>query len=444
MPSNDPFSDDKLTADVGAPSKAPLLRTPASELGARLSKRFKAAAFVLIGLLVTGMMIGIMTSGNEPTGPASGADASKHMVGKNEPDTNLMERSAFEKKLKEISDANPTKPPSNLNGSPVAGATTPQATTGVKTAFENYQTWQEEQRYKVEEARFAAALSAKNAATFVNTTTQGGGQPSTDTSPQRTSSSIGSDLSDPTRLNNIAAEVARASVVNANGGAGPNGVYPQAQNLSFIGDQKKSENGYLTSGLTAPQGKQELFAGSVIPAVTTAGINSDLPGTVTAMVRQTVYDSRNEHIVLIPQGTKIIGQYSSSVSYGQQRVLVAWNRLIYPNGNSIDLQGMVGADGLGQSGLYDSVDNHYFRIFGSAMLVSMLGVAAQLSQPQNTSVLNSASAGSQAAGSASAQLNTVGTNMVNKNLNIAPTLVIAPGFAFNVMVNKTMILPAYK
>jgi len=449
MPLNDPYPDDRLTADVASPSKAPLLRTPASVLGARLSKRFKAGAFVLIGLLGAGMIIGITSSGNSSSGASGDADSGKHMVGKTEPDTNLMERSAFERKIKDYDDTNPTpalnKTPTPTT-SPVAGATGGQVSSSTKSPSENFQSWQDEQRYKAEEARFIASLSAKNAGTFVNTTNQGARQSNSDSasSASRMPTSMASDSSDPTRLNNLAAEVARASMVGANGGAGPNGVYPQTQNLSFMNDQKKSENGYLTSSLTAPQGKQELFAGSLIPSVTTAGINSDLPGTVTAMVRQTVYDSRNEHIVLIPQGTKIVGQYSSSVSYGQQRVLVAWNRLIFPNGSSIDLQGMVGSDGLGQAGLYDSVDNHYFRIFGSAMLVSMLGVAAQLSQPQNTSVLNSASVGSQAAGSASAQLNTVGTNMVNKNLNIAPTLVIAPGFAFNVMVNKTMILPAYK
>lgn len=449
MPLNDPYSDDSLTADVAAPSKAPLLRTPASALGARLSKRFKAGAFVLIGLLGAGMIIGITSSGNSSSGASGDTDSGKHMVGKTEPDTNLMERSAFERKLKEYNDSSPTTAPTKTQvppTSPVVGATGGQVSGSVKSPSENFQSWQDEQRYKAEEARFTASLNAKNAATFVNTTNQGSRQSNSDSvsSASRMPAAMAADSSDPTRLNNLAAEVARASMVSANGGAGPNGVYPQTQNLSFMNDQKKSENGYLSSAVTAPQGKQELFAGSLIPAVTTAGINSDLPGTVTAMVRQTVYDSRNEHIVLIPQGTKIVGQYSSSVSYGQQRVLVAWNRLIYPNGSSIDLQGMVGADGLGQAGLYDSVDNHYFRIFGSAMLVSMLGVAAQLSQPQNTSVLNSASVGSQAAGSASAQLNTVGTNMINKNLNIAPTLVIAPGFAFNVMVNKTMILPAYK
>jgi type IV secretion system protein VirB10 len=131
------------------------------------------------------------------------------------------------------------------------------------------------------------------------------------------------------------------------------------------------------------------------------------------------------------------------VAYGQSRVLVAWNRLIFPNGSMIDLKGMVGADGQGESGLSDEVDNHYTRIFGSAILMSMLGVGAQLSQPQNAGAFNTPSASAQAAGSLSQQLDSVGTNLLNKNLNLQPTLNIRPGMTFNVLVNRTMILPVY-
>lgn len=457
---NDALGDDRLTADVSGPSKPPVLHTPASQLGARLSNKFKAAAFVLIGLVGAGMMIGVLTSGNNSSKEDGKADASTAMVGKTEPDTGAMQRIALENRIKELNNLSPNNSQrtslenqglnqiqngqrSSLKSS--FGNAGAQSTSGVQSAAENFQNWRQEQYYKSEEARFSAAQSAKNSTPFINISTQGVKQNSSDTltSTTRTSAAINLD-GDPGKLNTLATDIARLNANSANGGVGPNGVYSQSQNTSFLSDQKKLEHGYLSGTVNTPLAQEELFAGSLIPAVTTAGINSDLPGTVTAMVRQTVYDSRNEHIVLIPQGTRIIGQYSSSVSYGQQRVLVAWNRLIFPNGSNIDLQGMSGADGLGQAGLYDFVDNHYFRIFGSAMLVSMLGVAAQLSQPQNSSVLVSPSLSTQATGSATAQLNTVGTNLLNKNLNIAPTLVIAPGFAFNVMVNKTMILPAYK
>jgi type IV secretion system protein VirB10 len=138
------------------------------------------------------------------------------------------------------------------------------------------------------------------------------------------------------------------------------------------------------------------------------GIDSELPGTITAQVRQTVCDSLNPAVVLIPQGTRIIGEYSSEVAYGQSRVLVAWNRLIFPNGAMMDLKGMSGTDGEGQAGFHDRVDNHYMRIFGSAVLMSLLGVGAQLSQPQNADVLNTPSASQQAASALAQQMDNVG------------------------------------
>jgi len=455
----------KLTNDMSSPGGVPEplnIHAKSKKEGARLARSFEVAAVALVGLVVTGLVIGIVTSGNNASTKPD-ADSKIHQAGKTQADIGAFERISREQKEKaELEkmkgpqasldkteqNPDPQKKPAvgALSGGGMGNLNGPaNANNAANPAFNSHQQWQAEQFYKTEEARFAASQSAKNSATFVNVSaSQNPKQVTTDSPSTRPAVGATGATDDPTRLNNLAAEVARSSASSANGGAGPNGVFSQAPNTSFLSDQKKMESGYLNSTLNEPLGKFELFAGSVIPAVTTLGINSDLPGTVFAMVRQTVYDSRNENIVLIPQGTKIIGLYNSSVSYGQQRVLIAWNQLILPNGKTIDLQGMAGADSIGQSGLYDSVDNHYFRIFGSALLVSMLGVAAQLSQPQNSSLLAAPSIGSQATGSAASQFNTVGTNMVNKNLNIAPTLVIAPGFAFNVLVNKTMIMSAYK
>ena len=216
----------------------------------------------------------------------------------------------------------------------------------------------------------------------------------------------------------------------------------QAQNQAFLDAQNKDDNGYLASVVRPAISQHELFAGSVIPATLLTGINSDLPGTISAEVRRTVYDSLNPDIVLIPQGTRIVGMYSSGVAYGQQRVLVAWNQLIYPNGAMSNLKGMEGTDEQGQAGFQDQVDNHYMRIFGSAILMSLLGAGAELSQPQNSSALTTPTA-MQVSAAMAQQLNTVGTNLLNKNLNIQPTLNIRPGYTFDVLVNRTMILPPY-
>lgn len=220
---------------------------------------------------------------------------------------------------------------------------------------------------------------------------------------------------------------------------------PQAQNQAFLKQQKAmADDGYLPELKKPAVGETSLFAGSVIPAVMITGINSDLPGSVSAQVRQTVYDSRDENKVLIPAGTKLVGEYSSELGYGQKRVLVAWNHLIFPNGATINLKGMLGGDGQGKSGFYDEVDNHYVRTFGSAILMSLLNVGVQLSQPQNAGALNTPTSGSQAAAAAAQSLNDASARVLNKNLGIQPTLVIKPGYSFNVLVNKTMIMPEYE
>jgi type IV secretion system protein TrbI len=119
----------------------------------------------------------------------------------------------------------------------------------------------------------------------------------------------------------------------------------------------------------------DIKAGTIIPATLVTGINSDLPGTMIGKVRRNVYDTVTGNYLLIPQGTTLIGNYDSKVVFGQSRVLIVWSRLIFPNGSSFDLQGMPGVDLTGMAGLHDQVDNHYKRIFGSALLFSVFGAA---------------------------------------------------------------------
>ncbi len=221
-------------------------------------------------------------------------------------------------------------------------------------------------------------------------------------------------------------------------GAAANEAFVKAQR-----NKKERDEGYLTAHLHAPISHSELFSGSVIPAVLVTGINSQLPGKITAQVRQNVYNSLNPGQVVIPQGSKLIGVYDSGVQYGQSRVLVAWSRVIYPNGETVDLQGMSGVDGLGEAGLSQITDNHYWKIFGSAFLISLLGAGAQLAQPQQSSALSNPGMGQTATGAISQEMDSVGGDMLQKNLSIAPTLKIRPGHLFNVLVSKTMVLPVY-
>ena len=219
-------------------------------------------------------------------------------------------------------------------------------------------------------------------------------------------------------------------------------VVAQARNRAFF--KEAADNGYLPELLKAQMGEFELTAGSVIPAVMLSGINSDLPGTIVAQTRQTVYSTNEPNAVVIPQGSRLIGRYSADVAYGQSRVLAAWDELILPNGSRISLRGMSAADGQGQSGIEDQVDNHFWKTWSSALLVSFLGVAAQQSQPQNQGAYNTPPAAAQATAAAVNSLSEVGSKILQKNLNISPTLQIRPGMAFNVMVIRSIILPTYR
>lgn len=195
----------------------------------------------------------------------------------------------------------------------------------------------------------------------------------------------------------------------------------------------------LNSQPAAPKTPYSLQTGFVIPAVLISGINSELPGQIMAQVSQDIYDSPVGQYRLIPQGARLVGSYSSEVAFGQSRVLVAWQRIIFPDGKTMDIGAMPGADGIGQSGFKDQVNNHYLRIFGSALLMSAVIAGATYSQRDAGGPFGRQNAGSILSQSLGQQLGQATTRLMMKNLNIAPTLEIRPGFRFNVTVTKDMI-----
>ena len=199
---------------------------------------------------------------------------------------------------------------------------------------------------------------------------------------------------------------------------------------------------YLNAGIQHPESPYEVIAGTVIPATMIGGIDSDLPGEIIGQVRENVFDTATGKYLLIPQGSRLVGVYSSAVTYGQTRVLVAWNRLIYPNGDSIDLGQMPGSDVGGYAGFNDEVNNHYLRIFGSAILASLFSAGAQLSQPQNSN--GNVNSTQILAASLGQQANTVGTMLISRGLDIQPTLKIRNGYLFNIMVTKDMVLQPWQ
>lgn len=217
----------------------------------------------------------------------------------------------------------------------------------------------------------------------------------------------------------------------------------QSEKKAFLKMNNQAEEDYLHEPVKNPLTPYELKAGGIIPAILITGINSELPGQITAQVRANVYDTVSGKYLLIPQGAKLTGLYDSQIAYGQERVLIAWKRIIFPNGQSINLEGMPGIDLSGYAGFHDQVNNHYGKIFGSVILMSIISAGAQLSQPQQQfSTTSQLSVSQMLAASLGTNIMNTANMMTAKNLNIQPTLVIKPGYLFNVSITKDMVFPS--
>ena len=220
--------------------------------------------------------------------------------------------------------------------------------------------------------------------------------------------------------------------------ADPNG---QAAKQEFF-NQDIADLGYLPNSVVPQMSPFELKRGSVIPATLVTGINSDLPGRITAQVSQNVYDSATGHRLLIPQGAKLFGRYDSEVSFGQNRVLVIWTDIIFPNGSTLQIGGMAGTDAAGYGGFRDKVDNHYLQTFGSAILVALIGAGTEMLLPKDQgNSLNGNSPPDAARRSFAETFGHISEQTVSRNLNVQPTLEIRPGYRFNVLVDQSIVFP---
>jgi type IV secretion system protein VirB10 len=222
-------------------------------------------------------------------------------------------------------------------------------------------------------------------------------------------------------------------------GLAPQPATPTAQDrqLAFL-NQTPDKRTVSSDRVTAPASANVLQAGAVIAAALITGIRSDLPGQITAQVTENIYDSPTGKILLVPQGTRIIGQYDNGVGFGQRRVLLVWNRLIFPNGRSIVLERQPGADAEGYAGLEDGVDYHWGELFKAAALSTLLSIGAQTGSSGDESDIVRALR--QGAGDSISQ---AGQQIVSRQLNIAPTLTIRPGFPVRVIVTRDLVLEPY-
>ncbi|MQB46069.1 IncP-type conjugal transfer protein TrbI [Rhizobium sp. ICMP 5592] len=207
-------------------------------------------------------------------------------------------------------------------------------------------------------------------------------------------------------------------------------------------NQDIKDLGYLPNQVVPQISPNELKRGSVIPATLITGLNSDLPGRITAQVSQNVYDSATGFRLLIPQGAKLFGRYDSKVSFGQERVLVVWTDLIFPNGSTLQIGGMAGTDAEGYGGFQDKVDRHLWRTFGSAALVAIIGTGIDMSMPESSTLATQDTASDAARRNFAESFGRVAEETISKNLNVQPTIRIRPGYKFNVLVDQDIIFPS--
>ncbi|QPC96018.1 IncP-type conjugal transfer protein TrbI (plasmid) [Mesorhizobium sp. INR15] len=200
--------------------------------------------------------------------------------------------------------------------------------------------------------------------------------------------------------------------------------------------------GYLPNQVVPQMSPYELKRGAVIPATLITGVNSDLPGRISAQVSQNVYDSATGHRLLIPQGAKLFGRYDSKVTFGQRRVLVVWTDIIFPDGATLQIDGMAGTDAEGYGGFKDRVNNHYLRIFGSAILVAAIGAGVDMAIPEDRNTLGSENSAENAARRSFAEtFGRVAERTISKNIDVQPTLEIRPGYKFNILVDQDIVFP---
>ena len=212
----------------------------------------------------------------------------------------------------------------------------------------------------------------------------------------------------------------------------------QTRKLSFLKSGPEKDI-YNPHGLQKPASPYQLMAGTVIAASLVSGLNSDLPGFVIAQVTEHVYDTVSGRYLLIPQGSRLIGKYDNVVAFGQERALVVWQRIILPDGSSIVIDNLPATDTGGYAGLADEVDLHTWKLLKGVALATVLGVGSQLAFGSSDSDLVKA-----LQQSTQSTTNRAGQRLVERNLNVQPTITVRPGWPLRVIVHKDLVLRPYR
>jgi len=230
-------------------------------------------------------------------------------------------------------------------------------------------------------------------------------------------------------------EQGAASARAAVGGANPNA---QRVKDDLVGRPNNADDTspHRLQGAASPYALQ---AGSIIAASLITGLNSDLPGLVTAQVTENVYDSVSGSTLLLPQGSRLVGSYENVVAYGQSRALVVWQRMILPDGSSIRIDNVPASDPQGYAGLSDRIDRHAWQLLKGVVLSTLLRVGTELGSGGSESDLVRAVRESAQQSGARA-----GDQLVARSLEIQPTLKVRPGWPLRIVVHKDIVLQPWR
>ena len=213
----------------------------------------------------------------------------------------------------------------------------------------------------------------------------------------------------------------------------------QQRKLDFLNARQDDRAIYNPHPLQQPVSPYEVMAGTLISASLITGLNSDLPGFAVAQITENVYDTVTGKMLLIPQGARLIGSYDSVVAFGQSRALLVWQRIVMPNGTSVVIDNLPATDTAGYAGLEDEVDFHTWQLLKGIALSTLLGVGSQATfgSAQNNLV--------QAIRESTAEsTDQAGERIVEKNLNVQPTITVRPGWPLRVIVHKDLVLQPYR
>jgi type IV secretion system protein VirB10 len=216
------------------------------------------------------------------------------------------------------------------------------------------------------------------------------------------------------------------------------GTSDQTRKLTFL-KSGPEKNIYNPHALQSPASPYQLMAGTVIAASLVTGLNSDLPGFVIAQVTENVFDTVSGRHLLIPQGSRLVGKYDNIVAFGQERALVVWQRIILPDGSSVVIDNLPATDTCGYAGLADQVDFHTWKLLKGVALATVLGVGSELTFDSSDSDLIRA-----LQQATQATTNRAGQRLIERQLNVQPTITVRPGWPLRVIAHKDILLRPYR